>query len=87
LKLNDEINFFNFKFEEKYISKKVKYQPTNQIIKESENLIIDNNDDFVVLNKECGISVQGGTKSKKISWIFLQKVKFLKIQSLIQFID
>ena len=65
LKLNDEINFFNFKFEEKNISKKVKYQPTNQIIKESENLIIDNNDDFVVLNKECGISVQGGTKSKK----------------------
>ena len=65
LKLNDEINFFNFKFEEKNISKKVKYQPTNQIIKESENLIIDNNDDFVVVNKECGISVQGGTKSKK----------------------
>ena len=65
LKLNDEINFFNFKFEEKNISKKVKYQPTNQIIKENENLIIDNNDDFVVLNKECGISVQGGTKSKK----------------------
>lgn len=65
LKLNDEINFFNFKFEEKCISKKVKYQPTNQIIKENENLIIDNNDDFVVVNKECGISVQGGTKSKK----------------------
>jgi 23S rRNA pseudouridine955/2504/2580 synthase len=65
LKLNDEINFINFKFEKKYISKKVKYQPTNQIIKENENLIIDNNNDFIVLNKECGISVQGGTKSKK----------------------
>ena len=65
LKLNDEINFFNFKFEDKYISKKFKYQPTNQIVKENENLIIDDNDDFVVLNKECGISVQSGTKSKK----------------------
>ena len=65
LKLNDEINFFNFKFEEKNIQKKIKYQPTNQIIKENENLIIDNNDDFMVLNKECGISVQGGSKSKK----------------------
>ena len=65
LKLNDEINFINFKFEKKYISRKVKYQPTNQIIKENENLIIDNNNDFIVLNKECGISVQGGTKSKK----------------------
>ena len=28
-------------------------------------MIIDNNDDFIVLNKRSGISVQGGTKSKK----------------------
>jgi len=65
LKLNDEINFFNFKFEEKNFKKKIKYQPTNQIIKDNENLIIDNNDNFVVVNKDSGISVQGGTKSKK----------------------
>ncbi len=65
LKLNDEIHFFNFKFEEKNIKKKIKYQPTNQIIKDNENLIIDNNDNFVVVNKDSGISVQGGTKSKK----------------------
>ena len=32
---------------------------------ENENLIIDNNNDFVVINKKAGISVQGGTKSKK----------------------
>ena len=35
------------------------------MIKSNENLIIDNNDDFIVLNKSAGISVQGGTKSKK----------------------
>ena len=34
-------------------------------LKANENLIIDNNDDFIVLNKMSGISVQGGTKSKK----------------------
>ena len=28
-------------------------------------MIIENNDDFIVLNKNSGISVQGGTKSKK----------------------
>ena len=28
-------------------------------------MIIDNNNDFIVLNKDSGISVQGGTKSKK----------------------
>ena len=36
-----------------------------EVIKENEDLIIDNNDDFIVLNKSSGISVQGGTKSKK----------------------
>ena len=28
-------------------------------------MIIDDNEDFIVLNKSAGISVQGGTKSKK----------------------
>jgi 23S rRNA pseudouridine955/2504/2580 synthase len=35
------------------------------VIKENENLIIDDNENFIVLNKNSGISVQGGTKSKK----------------------
>jgi len=65
LKLNDKINFFNFIFDVKIIQKKNKYKATNQVIKENENLIIDNNDDFIVINKESGISVQGGTKSKR----------------------
>ena len=30
-----------------------------------KNLIIDNNKDFIVLNKSSGISVQGGNKIKK----------------------
>ena len=41
------------------------FEPSEEIIKENEELIIDNNDDFIVLNKSSGISVQGGTKSKK----------------------
>ena len=45
--------------------KKIKFQPSKEIIKSNEELIIDNNDDFIVLNKNAGISVQGGTKSKK----------------------
>ena len=45
--------------------KKIKFQPNNEIIKTNENLVIENNDDFIVLNKSAGISVQGGTKSKK----------------------
>ena len=65
IKTNDQINIFNFEFKEKIINKKIKFNPTKEIIKENENLIIDNNEDFIVLNKSAGISVQGGTKSKK----------------------
>ena len=36
-----------------------------EIIKENEDLIIDDNKDFIVVNKNSGIPVQGGTKSKK----------------------
>ena len=65
IKTNDKIDIFNFKFEEKIINKKIKFTPSNEIIKSNEDLIIDDNDDFIVLNKKSGISVQGGTKSKK----------------------
>ena len=65
VKMNDKIELFNFEFKKTIIQKKIKYEPTEQIIKKNEELIIDNNDDFIVLNKSAGVSVQGGTKSKK----------------------
>ena len=65
VKTNDEIQLYDFTFKEKITQKKIKFQPTKEIIKSNEDLIIDNNDDFIVLNKSSGISVQGGTKSKK----------------------
>ena len=65
IKTDDQVDFFNFNFKEEIIQKKIEYLPSNEIIKSNENLIIDNNDDFIVLNKKAGISVQGGTKSKK----------------------
>ena len=65
IKVNDKINLFNINFTEKLVQKKIKFEPTKEIIKSNEEQIIDNNDKFVVLNKSTGISVQGGTKSKK----------------------
>ena len=62
---NDKIELFNFYFKEEIIQKKIKFKPSDEIIKSNEDLVIDNNDDFIVLNKSAGISVQGGTKSKK----------------------
>ena len=64
LSISDKVYFFNFKFEPSKIIK-TKFEPTKKILKENENLIIDNNDDFLVINKKAGIAVQGGTKSKK----------------------
>ena len=65
IKTKDKIDLFNFEFKDKIVQKKIKFQPTKEIIKSNEDQIIDNNDDFIVLNKSSGISVQGGTKSKK----------------------
>tara|TARA_B100001057_G_scaffold317151_1_gene317309 strand:+ start:651 stop:1529 length:879 start_codon:yes stop_codon:yes gene_type:complete len=65
LKINDEINLFNIDIKDKIIPKKIRFNPSKEIIKSNEEQIIDNNNDFIVLNKSSGISVQGGTKSKK----------------------
>ena len=65
IKDKDKIDLFNINFKEKIIQKSIKFKPSADIIKFNENQIIENNDDFVVLNKNSGISVQGGTKSKK----------------------
>tara|TARA_B100001059_G_scaffold49120_1_gene42207 strand:+ start:363 stop:995 length:633 start_codon:yes stop_codon:yes gene_type:complete len=65
IKPDDKIDLFNINFEEKIIQKKIKFKPSKEIIKSNEDQIIDNNENFIVLNKSSGISVQGGTKSKK----------------------
>ena len=65
VKTNDIVSFFNLDFKETIFQKKIKFEPSKEIIKSNEDQIIDNNENFVVLNKISGISVQGGTKSKK----------------------
>ena len=65
VRTNDKIDIFNFNFRENIQYNKKVFKPSNEIIKSNEDLIIDNNVDFIVLNKSSGISVQGGTKSKR----------------------
>jgi len=65
VKTDDQVDLFNFEFKNTITQNKIKFQPSKEIIKANEDLIIDNNEDFIVLNKSAGISVQGGTKSKK----------------------
>ena len=63
--LNDTIELFNLDFKEKSNHKKINFKPSDIIIKSNEKSIIENNENFIVINKDSGISVQGGTKSKK----------------------
>ena len=65
IKTNDEVSLFKIDFKESIVQKKIKFEPSKEVIKSNEDQIIDNNDNFIVLNKSSGISVQGGTKSKK----------------------
>ena len=65
IKTNDEVSLFKIDFKESIVQKKIKFEPSKEVIKSNEDQIIDNNKNFIVLNKSSGISVQGGTKSKK----------------------
>ena len=78
LKKNQEVDFFNFNFKISETNKKTKFEPSKSIIKSNEDLIIDNNDDFIVINKKSGTAVQGGTKSRKNLIDIFSKSTFFK---------
>ena len=65
IRIKDNIDLFNIEFKDTAFQKKTKFKPSKEIIKSNEDQIIDDNDNFIVLNKISGMSVQGGTKSKK----------------------
>jgi 23S rRNA pseudouridine955/2504/2580 synthase len=66
LKLEDEIFINNLTFKSSPYKKKVnKYLPTKKETYYSSSMIIENNENFVVINKPAGIAVQSGTKSKR----------------------
>ena len=64
VKLNDQVSTYNLVVKDRIKEKKL-FIHSNHLIKSNEKMIIENNEDFIVLNKTSGISVQGGTKSKK----------------------
>ena len=63
---NDEIEIFNFEnIKHKNKSEIKKYKPSNKETNTYSNFIIEDNNNFVVINKPAGIPVQSGTKSFK----------------------
>tara|TARA_B100001063_G_scaffold77815_1_gene72281 strand:- start:251 stop:1159 length:909 start_codon:yes stop_codon:yes gene_type:complete len=53
------------KFKENDKSKLVKYKPSRKEVDIYDDYILENNENFIVINKPTGIAVQSGTKSFK----------------------
>ncbi len=64
LKKEDEIYLYNISYKNLSTQKKI-FIPKDITIKETEKDIIENNSDFIVINKKAGLPVQGGTKVKE----------------------
>ena len=79
LKFNDEINIYYLNFiPDKHKKVSTPYKPTKKDISSSSSIFIENNENFVVINKPSGISVQSGTKSKRNILDILKSTKEFK---------
>ena len=79
LQKNDKIDLCDFNYSER-INKKRRfiYNPTKKELSFSSRIFIENNKNFVVINKPSGISVQSGTKSRKNILDILRKTQEFK---------
>ena len=76
LKKYDKIFLYNISFQgQKNIKSKNPYKPTKEDLTKSSTIFIENNENFVVVNKPAGISVQSGTKSKRNILDILKRTK------------
>ena len=66
LQKTDKIFLFNFNFTaNKNKKNKLKYRATKKELSSSSSMFVENNENFVVINKPAGIAVQAGTKSRR----------------------
>ena len=78
IKKGDLIEFSNIKQIQlkKKENKKILYKSTNKEKKSYDNFIIEDNENFLVINKPAGIAVQSGTKSFKNIIDILKDTKY-----------
>ena len=76
LQYNDKVTIFDLKIIPNKNKKKTnKYIPTKKEISQQSNFFVEDNENFVVINKPSGIAVQSGTKSRKNILDILRKSK------------
>ena len=79
LKTNDNIDIYDLNFiPDKHKKINTPYKATKKDISSSSSLFIENNENFVVINKPSGIAVQSGTKSKRNILDILKSTKEFK---------
>ena len=66
------------KFKSKDKIKKIKYKPKQKELSKYDDYIIENNDNFIIINKPAGIPVQSGTKSFKNITDLLKNSKYFE---------
>ena len=79
VQLNDVIEVYGTEnLKPKDQSKKIKYKPSEKEKNKYGKFIIENNDNFIVINKPSGIPVQSGTKSFKNIIDTLRNTKYFE---------
>ena len=75
----DLVEVYNIeKFEPKKKDNSIKYTPKSKELKDYNNYIIEDNKNFIILNKPAGIPVQEGTKSFKNILDILKNSNYFK---------
>tara|TARA_B100000575_G_C23121712_1_gene649245 strand:+ start:1335 stop:2234 length:900 start_codon:yes stop_codon:yes gene_type:complete len=79
LKAGDIIDVYSIdKFKPIKKNLSLKYKPNKKELDQYDNTILEDNENFVVINKPAGIPVQSGTKSFKNIIDILKKSKYFK---------
>jgi len=66
LTLNDKISVYNFNFKANENKKvQTRYDASKTELKKTSGIFIEDNENYVVINKPAGIAVQSGTKTRK----------------------
>ena len=79
LQTGDLIEVFDIsKFKSNDNDKKFKYIPQKKELSKYDDYVIENNENFIVINKPAGIPVQSGTKSFKNITDVLKNSKYFK---------
>tara|TARA_B100001093_G_scaffold439792_1_gene439937 strand:- start:3412 stop:4320 length:909 start_codon:yes stop_codon:yes gene_type:complete len=75
----DVVEVFDYlKLKENKKNKILKYKPNLSEVSKYDNYILENNNNFVIINKPNGISVQSGTKSFKNIIDILKNTKYFE---------